>query len=749
MRRRYGVNSFANLQSRIERSESERGAILVMTALVMLLLLFVAAFATDLGAWYRQGGEQQRAADVGSLNGVAAFDRETKAYFADLPGGPVDTWAELLARPDGQNLVREAEEQGFRAAVATVQTLLETSNLTFTNPPVFVFATDPTGSDGNLLDINSTSTATLTADDGSVITITRAFVDTSNATTGTNSFTRVIEVSIERSGEQYFSDIIRDAPTIDRGAQALLSNCGALCNQPITLNPPFIGFGGSGNGDGFAPLLYDRDPDPNPEIKDYDEVWAVNHHSDGRMWGQIICQRVDVDPEINGTDCDGAPYELEFQTGNRPVEYISPAGKLYFSGRDPDAGMTGLVCFDANTKDYCSGTSFIPLFEQPTDAWWSAWINIHGPFENNGRLYVFSQDGYGACVTLAMQRCGAPTALLAGLGTPENPDPRLPERDGERFHVSNGEQIGDTLVLTQNTDTGVFFHCLNLASGNGEIGSCGAPIFSDTLGNGGDNLTFTRYNTNAQPIGVCVFNINSGNNNCVSTVSWGNAGPLPGLTEGLSELGERWGGDTLSWKGVRTFFAGGFSNLVGCWNWQTQSACTDGPDEGGAYLRTDDGITDNLGNALPYGFAVVADRCIIGLGDQAVFFSFNPLGLGPCNDAAISDRIDPCQCTDGSGRERYGVIRLPSNILAISETAFATITVGEFGPPLVDLDGVPLENIALHENGGVIDLTNIPDNPGDLWITLQVNARIVNGRSVFTEPVVGNLEIDVQPTLTQ
>ncbi len=47
----------------------------------MVLILMIAAFATDLGAWYRQGQQQQRAADLGSLNGVNAYDAALKAYF--------------------------------------------------------------------------------------------------------------------------------------------------------------------------------------------------------------------------------------------------------------------------------------------------------------------------------------------------------------------------------------------------------------------------------------------------------------------------------------------------------------------------------------------------------------------------------------------------------------------------------------------------------------------------------------------
>lgn len=740
------MNSFADLRNRIQRPDSERGAILILTALVMLLLLFIAAFATDLGAWYRQGEEQQRAADVGSLNGVAAFDREARAFLGDRG---VTEWVALSAADQAA-----AETQAFQATVETVQALLETSGLTFPDPPGIVLSTDPNGEDGNFLDNNSTSTATLVAADGSVITITRSFVENGDDGAGNPVFTRVVDVSVERNGEQFFSDIVRDAPTIDRSAQALLSNCGAICNQELSLNPPFVGFGGNGNGDGYAPLLFDS----NPSTNGFDEVWAVNHHSDGRNNGQIICQIISEEPTLNGNDCAGAPYGLDYQTGNRPVEFISDTGQIYYAARDRDTDRTGLACFDTTTRSNC-GTPFIGLFDQPDNPSFPGWINVHGPFENEGRLYLFSQDGQGVCVTFTMQRCNnGPITTLPGLNAN---DTRLPDLQDRTYHVSNGEQFGGELVLTQNTRNGVFFHCLDLSANNGTITNCqgvSAPIYNNTLGNGGDdNLTFTRYNTSGQPNGVCVLNIITENNGCVNIGSgssigggFSNAGELPGLRAGLSELGRNWGGDTFSWRGLRTFFAGGNSNLVGCWDWQTQSACTTG-DNGTAYIETNNARTNGLGNAFPYGFAQVADRCIIGLGHQAIFFSFDPVGFGPCDQAAVATPIGPCDCTDGSGTTRYGLIRVPPNLLAVADEIFATVNVGsDFGPVLTDLDGVPIERIPVHSNGGVIDLTNIDQSLTGLWLTLEVNARInPDGSSAFTERVDAVLEIDVQPTLTQ
>ncbi len=710
------MNSFANLSSRVRRSESERGAILVLTALVMLLLLFIAAFATDLGAWYRQGEEQQRAADVGSLNGIAAYDRGSKEFFA---ANGASGWGDL-----DPALHTAAEEAGLLDAVDTIQALLETSGMSFTTAPSITLADPPT-------DPFTESVVTLTADDGSVVTVTRSFVNTSDDPANP-IYTRVIDVTISRSGEQYFSDIIRDAPTIDRTAQSLLSNCGAECTRGIEINPPFVGFEGNGNGDGYGPLLFDKDP----TTQGIEEVWAVNHHSSGTGNGQIICMEVEEQAPC------GSPLALNFQTGNRPVEYISPAGKIFYAARNQNTDRTGLACFDAATRSECA-IDFVPLFDQDTAPNYPGWINVSGPFAYDGRLYVVSQDGQIGCLTEGMAPCGPNlTQELSTFG-----DARMPDLENDDFYISNGEQIGSTLYLTQNAPNGVFFHCLNLSAGNGTVTDCSgtAPVFNNTLGNGGDdNETFFSHDTAGNPNGICVLHILTMNNGCVSLSGWNDTGEITGMRDGLDRLSTgRWGGDAFTWNGKRTFFAGGNSNYVGCWNWETQAACTDGPDGGGAYLLADADYTGFGKPANPYGFAQVSDRCIIGLGHKAVFYSFNPEGFGSCVDATLSTQIFPCECQDGSGN-RYGEVRLPPALLGLVDEIYATVSLTEGGPGLTGLDYIPL-----HENGGVIDLTGVDQTAPHLWLAIDVNAKLGDdGNPIWQDTFNADLQIDVQPTLT-
>ena len=52
------------------RAAGDVGYVLAMTALLLLPILVVTAFATDLGAWYAQATRMQRAADAAALAGV-------------------------------------------------------------------------------------------------------------------------------------------------------------------------------------------------------------------------------------------------------------------------------------------------------------------------------------------------------------------------------------------------------------------------------------------------------------------------------------------------------------------------------------------------------------------------------------------------------------------------------------------------------------------------------------------------------
>lgn len=718
---------------RKRRAESDRGAILVLTAMVILLLLFIAAFSTDLGAWYRQTEEQQRAADVGSLNGISAYNRGTAAFMSTV--GVTD-----FQSLTGEQAV-DAERDGLSEAVLAIQALLETSGLRFTTPATFDIAADPRN-------FNQESTAVIVADDGTIVTITRSWVRT-GGTDANPIYSPAIDVEIQREGEQYFSNLLRDAPTIIRGAQSLLSNCGATCNNPITIDPPFLGFEGQGDGDGYGPLLVDSDDDGR-----LDQAWAVNHHRyfNGRPGGagSIIC----VDMNLREPCETGAIFPLIYETANRPVEYVAPDGKLYFAARDTGQGVlssapAGLACFDTRTRDYCS-TPFVSLWPDTPSGQWPNRLTITGPFEYEGRLYMFSQDGEGVCVTHDLTPCGA-----AGFALQELPlmdqvraDPfGLLGNYSRLTAIIDGEFISDgRLILSQTLGKtfGVGYQCVELSSSQGVITPCGSS-FSYAKVNNSDNITFLRYDTRGNPTGLCYLEAKSGDHQCVNASAQPD-GSVPGLVSGLSLVGEgNYSGDAYSWKNKRTFFSGGFGNYVGCWNWETAGPCTDGPLGSGQYMSVDGSVIGNEEGAATYDFAQVSDRCIIGLGHYSQFFSFDPVGMGPCLDVQITTLISPCTCSDGSNR--WGAVTLPANLLNDVTYLEATVFSNNGGSPGTLLLG-PVD---LLDSDGALDLTilNEMGNPDNVFLRLDADSEVDDGVPRFTEPYNTNLEISVSPTLTE
>ena len=750
--------------------------------MVMLLLLFIAAFATDLGAWYRQGEEQQRAADVGSLNGIAAFDRSIEEFFE---ANGVETWQDL---PSDQ-LRRDAEELAVLEAADTVQALLETSGLTFSGPPIQVSIA------ANPLDNTQESFVVLEADDGTRVTIGRVWRQTGTDLAGDPIFTRAIEVTIERDGEQFFSNILRGAPTITRAAEAVQTNCGASCENNIELTPPFFGFDAPGNGDGYTPLLLDRDFDGAT-----DEIWAVNHHASGtpvsnpKTFGSIIC----FDAETKGP-CDNNPdqYDLLYATHTTIVEYIHTTpgpqfGHIYFAAvdqhltgaeaivdgpnfraidNDTSNNEAGIACFDTINRQPCN-TPFRSFWEFDRDVSFPGWINVNGVFNVDDRLYVFAQHGEVACVNLDMTDC--PTAGAQSLGVNGNHFPGVNDNpqnsNGRLIDVPNNERV----IWTQYDGKSINFVCVNVSAGNGSANTCGSHRWN-TGANAGRAITFERYNDSQQLIGVCGFQSTNGNNRCVD-LNGNNDGSINGLNSSAFgiDLGNGFVGQAFTWEGKRTFFGLGRDQRVTCWNWELGANehgdnCTEGPDGNGGVLIADQNFLENELELDPdagrqnregiqtYAFAQVNDNCLIALGDEAIFYSFDPRTFGPCTSTAVTTPISPCLCADESEGVRWGAVEIPQKLIDQVTVIEASISLTADGPALPQFDGVvlfdepnmidpivldlsPLDNITAAE-------TNAEGRPV-FYLTVRVDTRIVNGQPAFTDTVDFDLQILVAPTLT-
>lgn len=679
-------------RDRADRALQERGAILILSVLVMILLLSLAAFATDLAAWYRQGQQQQRASDLASLNGVQAYDLELKTYFESHGA---DNWAGLTNATDKA----EAEQLAFDAGLEAIWGVLATGGVVVDTSPTVVY--DPTPP-------STSSTATAVATDGTQVQITRL---------SNGSFT----VTLIRPGKQYFSSVLSDAPEIARSSTAVISNCNADCSRNILIEPPFTGFEASGQGDGYRPLLWGDD-----------EIWTVNHHSSGQangnagatLWGgEIICMDRDT-----GLACLGGTSHFSlngYQSANMSIEYLSPSGKLYFAARRPDSagsvnGDVGLVCFDVTARAYCA-TPFTPMWEFNDYVRWDNWINAVGPWEYGGNLYIMSTDGVLHCRTEStLADCGSASTSATGI---------IPAGHTGREKIQ-GEVIGTKLFFTI-TYGGTVFGCFDLAGGTDCPGWSTAKQQSN-LGWGNGVMTFMRYTTGGAHGGICALTQNTGagtRSACYNTVG-GSLGALPNAT-GLTNVltgkgGATWAGSTFAWSNQRTYFGSGSSDYTGCYDWTIPGTCAEG---------SIDHLTVHGKKIEPYHYEQVTPDCIVGLGDESHFFSFNPISLLTCTESVVTTEIWPCNC--GNGTTRWGVLELPPELLTVLNSANAEVTA----PGHPALTGNLMD--------GPMDLSPLNGYSGAAQLTITVDSKVNgDGTLQWTEPYSANLALVVQPTLS-
>ncbi len=716
-------NRFAPAENR------ERGAVLVLTALVMLLLLFIAAFATDLGAWYRQGQEQQRAADVGALNGIQAYDRAVQDYWAGLTP-PKSNWGELT-----DDEIAESERRGLEEAANGIIALLETSGLSFSDVGTGILAADPT-------DVNGTSVWTAIADDGTEVRITRSFVVTGTDSMDNPTYARSIDVQVIAPGEQYFSNIIRDAPEITREASATLANCAADCSDEFFLDPPFTGFDSAGKGDGYRPLWGEDG-----------KVWTVNHHADSPLSYSVVCMDIRTEQQCS----DWAPLDQKFVTGSKSADVIdNERNRIYFPANDFTKG--GIGCVRTDARAYCPGNAeFTPLTVSDPHVYQprvgnnqndqGTMISFHGLWRvgtyPNDRLFAIGQDGLVHCFD--PDQLGTATAtcanypkqsLLAANG--------IAESSSGDLHGVISDRVGDRIIAHMYVDqTNGYFVCWDTNTDS----ECWTPVKSrfgwdqPWLGHG-----FVRYNTTGGPIGFCYANGGQLSDNttlthdhqCVRASDGVITGNVPNLDLGFvnnsyftptQNFGNLYAGG-YTWQGKRMFIGSLFSRTINCYNWETEQMC-------GTF-------TTPKGDS--YGMmAIPGTDCMLTVGDRSApvggangpsqYYAFDALDLDPCTVSSVSAEINPCPCTDGSGEERYGTLTLPDSLRAVLVTAEATVVGG-----------------GMTETGnlmdGPMDLSVFNGTPGPLNLEIEVDAILGNdGNPLWKDRQSVSLDLIVQPTL--
>jgi Flp pilus assembly protein TadG len=669
------------------RPREERGAILILTALIMIVLLLIAAFATDLGAWYRQGQEQQRAADVASLNGIQAYDAALKQYIDDKGA----TSLSELSTADQL----EAEETAMQAALDAITGALAAGGMLINDSPTPSYATPP-----------AVSSAFVAAADGSQIQVTR---------TADNE----LIVNVTQEGTQYFSNFVRDAPDISRDGTAVISNCNADCSRDIELEPPFQGFAAAGKGDGYRPLVGENDT-----------IWTVNHHAGAGAVSNysIVC----MDTNTEAQCANWSAMNQKYNTHSKADDVIdNDRDKIYFPANN---GTTaGIACVRTDVRQWCSGNQeFTSLTNNPHNfsySWGQPMLSIHGVWRvgdyPNDRLFAIGQDGKIHC--FLPDNLGSANPYCSGY--PQNTAivglSNVPGSNSTQRSVI-GELVGDKIISHHfRTDSASRWQCWDTSTNS----SCwGSAVNSGLTSYGGwGAMKFIRYNASGNQVGMCIspgFTSINGTislpHECIS-LTGSIQGDVPGLT--LNSNGDTGltFGEGHTWLGpdgeAMMFFGSLSSNTINCYDWVTSSFC-------GAFTGVD-----------IYGMTTLNKECVIGVGDSANFYTFNPLTQEACTGSEVETDVWPCACADGT--YRYGVLELPPELLAVLESAEATVSGGGMSET-GDLLASPM------------DLSGFNGVAGPLKLVISVDSKLDgDGNLLWTETYSASLALTVQPTLAE
>jgi len=257
---------------------------------------------------------------------------------------------------------------------------------------------------------------------------------------------------------------------------------------------------------------------------------------------------------------------------------------------------------------------------------------------------------------------------------------------------------------------------------------CFLPVNSGLTSYGGwGAMKFIRYNASGNQVGMCIspgFTSINGTislpHECIS-LTGSIQGDVPGLT--LNSNGDTGltFGEGHTWLGpdgeAMMFFGSLSSNTINCYDWVTSSFC-------GAFTGVD-----------IYGMTTLNKECVIGVGDSANFYTFNPLTQEACTGSEVETDVWPCACADGT--YRYGVLELPPELLAVLESAEATVSGGGMSET-GDLLASPM------------DLSGFNGVAGPLKLVISVDSKLDgDGNLLWTETYSASLALTVQPTLAE
>jgi hypothetical protein len=525
------------IESRLHAAERERGAVLAVIGITLVLILTSGAIAVDLSALERQGQTLQNSADAAALAGASVWSQTQD------PAAATQVVADVIA------------QNGIAIGPAMQ---LDVSFPTYNEVSVELIDSDP---------------------------------------------------------EVLLAGAVGLGDTITRGATARHLLCEEGCFRSLDVSPPVGALTAAGTGDGFTPVSVGN------------KIYGVNHHS-----STIEC----VD---RATQASCWPSQQLFSAPTTTMNTVHPAligDRIYYLAWN--GSSTSLPSGDGYLQVGCWNTISDSRCSNQADL-----FNVgHGVlYATHDALYVFAANRDVYCFEpVTFSECAD---YLGGRNTALTADPGWGLWNEASAWNSDRVAYADKVYVTLSNRGAVYVHCWDLAS----VEPCAG--FSPTLLNG------TRTGTNDDGVNGRLFFYRDSSGTPQALCSQGVAPVVDcydldtavddssaeaAMTATLSAISYSGGGfvgpPTYHPDSNREFFLGAYTqSITYCHDYVTSSPCGD------VFNNTP------FGPALTYGYEAQGD-CLIGLGDAGVYFTLKPDMSGPCDAAAATIDIDPCQCSGTS-----------------------------------------------------------------------------------------------------
>ena len=334
----------------------------------------------------------------------------------------------------------------------------------------------------------------------------------------------------------------------------------------------------------------------------------------------------------------------------------------------------------------------------------------------------------------------------------------------------NGEELH---FFVRDTNNSAILGCFNLRTRT----NCWGPVDADDVGRQFRSSGFQNFDGDGNYIGICAYSNRTNTDTAFCVNPSGTVINSPnGIATTIGQLENGWIGESFVWTNPdgqveRLFIGGGRSDRIVCYNFDIGAPCTEAPNGtiDAVDIAPQWAIDANVGQTganagllEPYAFVSVTAECLLGLGDESIFFSLSPRNLTTCTDTITSTVIEPCLCT-GTGIPNWAAIQLPQSLLDSVTKLDATARDATPGSgaqfdasgdyikgsgPIVG--GIFEIDVFTTGTNGFVDLSPVPDSVSAIELVLGVESAINNVTNApeFDSPAMFNLTVISQPTLT-